>query len=59
MIRRAFCTVRFFGFLLGLFLSNRENGLPVILHAYNRPVLGRSFVEAFVQLADMRRAVMP
>src|SRR4051812_47605502 len=36
----------------------REYGLPVVLHVDDGPALGGGFVEGFVQLADVRFAVV-
>src|SRR5688572_18868596 len=36
----------------------REDSLPVVLHIHDRPAPGRGFVQGFVQLADVRLAVV-
>src|SRR5437868_10606775 len=42
----------------GLFLFEREDDLPIILHAHDRPTLGLCFVESFVQATDAGLAVV-
>ncbi len=41
-----------------LWLFKRKDTLPVVLHAHHGPVFGFRFVEAFVELADVRFAVV-
>jgi hypothetical protein len=38
----------------GSFLFGREDGVPVVLHAHDRPAFCLSFIEALVESADPR-----
>jgi hypothetical protein len=45
--------ISFVSFLFDLFVFGRENNLPVVLHAHDRPAFGCGFVETLVELSDV------